>query len=94
VTALVAASRVFLGVHSAVDVVLGSLVGLAFLAGVVRFTDQRPTRTLALSTALGGLAFATSGTSKSGLALTAAAIGFVVWTATDRLAVAADPTER
>jgi len=94
VATLVAASRVFLGVHYVVDVAVGNLVGLAFLAGVVRLTDQRPTRTLALSTVLGGLAFAASGTSKSGLALAAAAIGFVVWAATDRLAVAADPTER
>ncbi|WP_137286683.1 phosphatase PAP2 family protein [Halorussus salinisoli] len=91
---LVAASRVFLGVHYVVDVVFGSVVGVAFLAGVIRLTDQRPTRALALSTVLGGLAFATSGTSKSGLAFAAAAIGFVVWAATDRLAVGADPVER
>lgn len=78
-TALVAASRVVLGVHYVVDVV----VGVAFLAAAIRLTDQRPARALALSTALGGVAFATAGTFKSGLALSAAAVGLVVWTGTD-----------
>nr|WP_231736902.1 phosphatase PAP2 family protein [Halobacterium sp. CBA1126] len=44
VTALVAASRVFLGVHYTVDVVAGCLVGVAFLAVAIRLTDQRPAR--------------------------------------------------
>jgi|AntRauMinimDraft_4_1070384.scaffolds.fasta_scaffold00029_24 membrane-associated phospholipid phosphatase len=92
--ALVAASRVFLGVHYTVDVVAGMLVGVGFLAVTVRLTDQRPARALALSTVLGGLAFATTGTTKTGAALAATAVGFVVWTAADRLAVSADPAER
>ncbi|MFC4448462.1 phosphatase PAP2 family protein [Halorussus aquaticus] len=84
-TVLVAASRVVLGVHYAVDVAVGVAVGVLFLAAAVRLTDQRPTRALALSTVLGGVAFATAGTLKSGLALSAAAVGLVVWTGTDRV---------
>ncbi|NEU58580.1 phosphatase PAP2 family protein [Halorussus sp. MSC15.2] len=82
-TALVAASRVVLGVHYVVDVAVGVTVGVLFLVAAVRLTDRRPTRALALSTALGGVAFATAGTLKSGLALSAAAVGLVVWAGTD-----------
>lgn len=85
-TALVAASRVFLGVHYVVDVVVGSAVGVVFLVGAIRLTDQRPTQALTLATVLGGLAFVTAGTFKSGLALAAAVVGLLVWVATDRVA--------
>jgi len=94
VATLVAASRVVLGVHYTVDVVAGSLVGVGFLAVAIRLTGQRPARALALATVLGGLAFATAGTTKTGLALAAAAVGFVVWTAADRRVSSADPAER
>ena len=91
---LVAASRVVLGVHYVVDVVAGSVVGVLFLAGAVRLTDRRPARALALSTVLGMLAAATAGTSKSVLALSAAAVGLVVWVGTDRVRAArTDVTE-
>lgn len=91
---LVAASRIFLGVHYTVDVVAGALVGVVFLAAAIRLTGQRPARTLAISAVLAGLAFATSGTAKTGFALAAAAVGFVVWTAADRLPVGAASGER
>jgi membrane-associated phospholipid phosphatase len=95
VTAVVAASRVVLGVHYAVDVVVGVAVGAAFLTGTMWLTDGRPTPALTLSTVLGGLAFATAGDLRSGLALSAAAAGLAVWVATDRAAApGADPAER
>ncbi|UPW01819.1 phosphatase PAP2 family protein [Halorussus gelatinilyticus] len=94
IIALVAASRVVLGVHYVVDVVAGAVVGGLFLAAVVRLTDQRPTRTLALSTGLGLLGFLAAGTSKSALALAVAAVGLVVWVGTDRVrGLNADPAE-
>ncbi|NHN60738.1 MULTISPECIES: phosphatase PAP2 family protein [Halorussus] len=85
---LVAASRVVLGVHYVVDVVAGAAVGALFLAVAVRSTDQRPARALALSTVLGALAVGVAGTSKSVLALSAAAGGLVVWVGTDRVRAA------
>jgi membrane-associated phospholipid phosphatase len=95
VTAAVAASRVVLGVHYAVDVAVGVAVGAVFLAGTFRLTRRRPTSELALSTVFGGLAFATAGDFRSDLALSAAAAGLAVWVATDRVADAgAAPAER
>jgi membrane-associated phospholipid phosphatase len=95
VTAAVAASRVVLGVHYAVDVVVGVVVGAAFLVGALRVTRRRPASALALSTVLGALAFATAGDQRSGLALSAAAAGLTVWVATERFeAFGADPAER
>ncbi|WP_435180564.1 phosphatase PAP2 family protein [Halorussus sp. AFM4] len=94
VSVLVAASRVVLGVHYVVDVVAGAAVGALFLAVAVRLTDQRPARALALSTALGALAVGVAGTTKSVLALSAAAVGLVVWVGSDRVRSArADVTE-
>jgi len=83
VSALVAASRVVLGVHYVVDVVAGAIAGGLFLVVAVRLTDQRPARALALATVLGLLAVATAGTAESILALTATAVGLVVWVGTD-----------
>ncbi|WP_227353223.1 phosphatase PAP2 family protein [Haladaptatus salinisoli] len=55
VVALVALSRLVIGVHFAVDVIVGVLVGLAYLAVVVRGLDWRPRPTFALAA---GIAFA------------------------------------
>lgn len=85
-TALVAGSRVALGVHYAVDVVVGIALGAGFLAGAVRLTDQRPAPALFLATLLAALAFAAAGTTDSALAFSTTAVGLVAWVGASRLA--------
>ena len=81
VVALVAASRVVLGVHYVVDVVAGVGVGVVFLAATLWLTDREPTRALALAAGLAALSFAVSGTYEAGLGLAATVVGLVVWVA-------------
>jgi len=53
VIAAVAASRVVLGAHYLVDVVVGICVGAAFLRAAERFTRRTPVRALVLASGLG-----------------------------------------
>jgi membrane-associated phospholipid phosphatase len=94
VTAAVSASRVVLGVHYVVDVVVGVVVGVAFLVGVMRLTDRHPAPALALATVLAGLGFVVAADLESGLALSAAAGGLMVWVGADRFGtVGGDPID-
>lgn len=69
---LVAASRVFLGVHYPVDVVFGTIVGLAYLAVVLGLLRD-PGRAFVLATAIGlvalGVAVSTEAVGAAGFAL-------------------------
>jgi len=86
VVALVAASRVVLGVHYVVDVVAGVGVGVVFLAATLSLTDREPTRALALATGLAALAVVVSGSYEAGLGLAAAVAGLGAWLAVGRSA--------
>jgi membrane-associated phospholipid phosphatase len=50
--AVVSLSRLVLGVHYLVDVVVGVAVGIAFLLGAIEFTNRDPTRGFGLAVAL------------------------------------------
>ncbi|WP_458208237.1 phosphatase PAP2 family protein [Haladaptatus sp. NG-SE-30] len=71
VVALVALSRLVLGVHFAVDVLVGVVVGVAYLAIVVKGLDRRPVAAFALAvvSALAAvlIAFSSSATGTVGL---------------------------
>jgi len=84
--ALVAASRVVIGVHYAVDVVVGVAVGAALLAGTLRLADGRPTRALALATGLAALSFAVEGTDAAAIGVVGTAVALAAWVGVDRLA--------
>jgi membrane-associated phospholipid phosphatase len=84
--ALVAASRVVIGVHYAVDVVVGVAVGAAFLAGTLRLADGRPTRALALATGLAALSFAVQGTDAAAIGVVGTAVALAAWVGVDRFA--------
>lgn len=77
--ALVALSRVVLGVHYVVDIVAGVAVGLVFLAAMVRFASHRPERALGCAGVLGVVAAATSVTVNAGLTVVAALAGIAIW---------------
>jgi len=82
--ALVSASRVVMGVHYAVDVVVGIAIGAALLLGVFRLTDGRPTPALALATGLAALSFAVQGTDGAALGLVNTALALAAWVGVDR----------
>lgn len=79
VVGLVAASRVVLGVHYLVDVVVGVLVGVVFLAAVDRLTHRRPGRALVVSLAVGLLALGTTVGYKAGLVVLVSLVTLLVW---------------
>lgn len=56
VVALVSLSRLALGVHYLVDVAVGAIVGLLFLAGTLRLSRGRPERAFAVAVVVGILA--------------------------------------
>jgi len=86
VIALVSASRVVMGVHYAVDVVVGIAVGAAVLAGTLRLADGRPTPVLAVATGLAALSFAVQGTDADALGVVGTALALAAWVGVDRLA--------
>lgn len=92
VTVLVSVSRVVLGVHYLVDVVVGTVVGVAFLGTVARIAGRDPTRALLIATGIGLLAFAMSPGYKTGFAVggVALALGMAMFTDRKRPATYAD----
>lgn len=79
VATLVALSRVVLGVHYLVDVVVGVALGVVFLVSVERFTARDPQRALLVSFALGLLAVGLTMELKSGLVVVAAVGSLGLW---------------
>lgn len=81
---LVSVSRVLISVHYVVDVVVGALLGVTFLAVVVSVSDSRPERVLVIGAILSGLAFALSLTTNAALATVVAVGGLAAWIYTAR----------
>lgn len=79
VAGLVAASRVVLGVHYVVDVVVGVLLGGIFLATVDRLTNRDPQRALLVSLAVGLVAFGMTVRYKTGLVVVLSLFSILIW---------------
>lgn len=79
IVAVIALSRIVLGVHYLVDVLAGILVGFVFLVGMNQVTKTDPRRAFAVSALLGCLAVALSMTYQSGLVVVAAGLGLGGW---------------
>lgn len=79
IAALVAASRVVLGVHYVVDVVVGVIVGIGFLVLVERATNRDPHSALLVAVAFGVLATVLTVSAKAALATAIATGGLVLW---------------
>lgn len=75
VVALVASSRVVIGVHYLADVVVGVAVGLAYLAAFVRLVDWRPTRAFVVAALLASAALAANGLTADAVATVAGVLG-------------------
>ena len=75
VVAVVATSRVVIGVHYVADVVVGVAVGLAYLVVLVRVSNSRPTRGFVVATALALGALATNGLTVDSVATVAGVLG-------------------
>lgn len=73
--ALVALSRVVIGVHYAADVVAGVGVAVAYLAVLVRATDWRPTRGFVAAGGLSMAALVTNGFTPDSVATLAGVLG-------------------
>ncbi|WP_134671068.1 phosphatase PAP2 family protein [Halorussus marinus] len=73
--AVVATSRVVIGVHYTVDVVVGVAVGLAYLGLLVRATDWEPGRGFAVASAVAAGALATNGLTPDAVAIVAGVLG-------------------
>lgn len=76
---LIALSRVVLGVHYLADVVVGTIVGLAFLRIVTQITRKSPRRALAIAVALGVVAITMTTDYKAGIAAGTAAVTLAIW---------------
>lgn len=76
--ALIALSRVVLGVHYVRDVVAGILIGVAFLAAAFTLTRHVPSRGFSLALALAVVALLVSNWSHDGVAVLGAATGAAV----------------
>lgn len=84
VVVIVSASRVIIGVHYAVDVVVGVLVGLAYLAVLLYATGWSPNRGFAAASVLALAAVATSGLQPDAVALVGGVLGGgATWAAFD-----------
>ncbi|NEU58286.1 phosphatase PAP2 family protein [Halorussus sp. MSC15.2] len=82
--ALIALSRVVLGVHFVRDVVAGMIIGVLFLAAAFALTEHDPREAFVLALAFGALAFVVSGASHDGVAVLGAAVGgALTWEALD-----------
>lgn len=75
VVTIVATSRVVIGVHYVVDVVVGVGVGLAYLAGFVRYADWRPRRGFVVAGVLAFAALLTNGLTTDVMATVAGVLG-------------------
>lgn len=75
VVAVVAASRVAIGVHYVADVAVGVVVGVAVLAALVRIVDWRPGRAFGLALAAGVAAVAANGPTPDAVAALAGTFG-------------------
>ncbi len=84
--ALVALSRVVLGVHFVRDVVAGVAAGVAFLGLALVLTDDDPRRGFALAACIGVAALVVSGASRDGVAVFGATLSaFVTWESLDEI---------
>ena len=91
--ALVALSRVVIGVHYVADVVVGVGVGFAYLAVLVRATDWRPSRGFVVAGGLALAALATNGLTPDAVATVAGVLGAgATWVALDSRRVALEST--
>lgn len=81
---LVSASRVVIGVHYVVDVAVGIVVGLVYLAVLLRVTRWSPTRGFAVAAVLGLAALATAGLAQDSVATVGGVLGAgATWVALD-----------
>lgn len=93
--ALVAISRVVIGVHYVADVVAGVAVGFAYLAVLVRATDWRPTRGFFVAGVLALVALVTNGPTPDAVATVAGVLGAgTTWVALDSMAGETPPRGR
>ena len=82
--ALIALSRVVLGVHYVRDVVAGVVIGSAFLLGVILLTRHTPRPSFLIAFGLGTGALLITGASHDGVSVFGAAVGAVIaWEALD-----------
>lgn len=85
VVAIVATSRVVIGVHYTVDVVAGVVVGLAYLGTLLSVTDWDPTRAFAVAGGIVLTALATNGLTADSVATFAGILGAsLAWLVLDR----------
>jgi membrane-associated phospholipid phosphatase len=90
---IVALSRVVIGVHYAIDVVVSVGVGIAYLAVFVRATDWRPTRGFTVAGALALTALVINGLTANSVATVAGVLGAgATWVALDSRRVALEST--
>lgn len=88
VVAVVATSRIVIGVHYAVDVVVGVAVALTYLAALLYVTDWSPTRGFVVAAGITLAALATNGLTHDSAAMVAGVVGAgATWVALD-----AEPT--
>lgn len=72
---LVSLSRTVLGVHYIQDVVAGIVVGVLFLAGVIRLTDRDPRRGFWFAVSIAVVVLVTTGASQRSLNVLGATLG-------------------
>jgi membrane-associated phospholipid phosphatase len=83
---LIALSRVVLGVHYVRDVVVGVLVGVAFVAAGVYLTEHDPESGFTIGVVLGVAALVVSGASHDGVAIFGAGVGgALAWSRLDAI---------
>ena len=88
VVAVVATSRLAIGVHYAVDVVVGVGVALGYLCALLAVTDRSPTRGFAVAAGLAAAALAANGLTSNSVATLAGVVGAsATWTASSALDV-------
>lgn len=92
---IVALSRVVIGVHYVADVAVGVVVGVAYLAVLVRATDWRPTRGFFVAGVLALVALVTNGPTPDAVATVAGVLGAgATWVALDSMAGETPPRGR
>lgn len=79
VVIFVAGSRIILGVHYFIDVIVGILIGFVFLGGMIRITKINPERALVAAALLGLIAVIMNTDYNSGLVVIAAITGLCSW---------------
>ncbi|MFC7082157.1 phosphatase PAP2 family protein [Halorussus caseinilyticus] len=82
--AIVTTSRVVIGVHYVVDVLVGVVVGLAYLAGLLRWAKWRPNRAFVVAAVSALAAVVTAGLTPDSVATVAGVVGAgLTWAAFD-----------